>query len=108
MNLRRFFFSLSIALAANPLTSADEPSPRLLLLLTIDQGRGDYLERFRPALSGGLARLVDEGVVFTDAHHAHAHTVTAAGHAALSTGRHPRLRPVVTGELRVARRHSKA
>lgn len=89
MNLRRFFFSLLMALPASSLTSADEPSPRLLLLLTIDQGRGDYLERFRPALSGGLAWLVDEGVVFTDAHHAHAHTVTAAGHAALSTGRHP-------------------
>ena len=89
MNPRRFFFSLLIALSASSLTSADEPSPRLLLLLTIDQGRGDYLKRFRPALGGGLARLVDESVVFTDAHHAHAHTVTAAGHAALSTGRHP-------------------
>ena len=89
MNLRRFCFFLLLALSAPSLASADESSPRLLLLLTIDQGRGDYLERFRPALSGGLARLVDEGVVFTDAHHAHAHTVTAAGHAALSTGRHP-------------------
>ena len=89
MNLRRFCFFLLMALSAPSLASADESSPRLLLLLTIDQGRGDYLERFRPALSGGLARLVDEGVVFTDAHHAHAHTVTAPGHAALSTGRHP-------------------
>ena len=89
MNLHRFCFFLSMALSAPSLASADESSPRLLLLLTIDQGRGDYLERFRPALSGGLAWLVDEGVVFTDAHHAHAYTVTAAGHAALSTGRHP-------------------
>ena len=89
MTLRRFCFFLLMALLAPSLASADEPPPRLLLLLTIDQGRGDYLERFRPALSGGLARLVDEGVVFTDAHHAHAHTVTAPGHAALSTGRHP-------------------
>ena len=89
MNLRRFHFLLLMALSATSGAGADESSPRLLLLLTIDQGRGDYLERFRPVLSGGLARLVDEGAVFTDAHHAHAHTVTAAGHAALATGRHP-------------------
>jgi len=89
MYLRRFCFFLLMALLALSPASADESSPRLLLLLTIDQGRGDYLERFRPALTGGLSWLMDQGVVFTDAHHAHAHTVTAAGHAALSTGRHP-------------------
>jgi len=87
--LNRFYLVATMALAV-PVDGAQEESrPRLLLLLTIDQGRGDYLERFAPALEGGLARLAREGVVFTDAHHAHAYTVTAAGHAALSTGRHP-------------------
>ncbi len=89
MRLQRLYFLLPLALLAPSTVPADEDSPRLLLMLTIDQGRGDYLERFEPALSGGLARLIDEGVVFTDAHHNHAGTVTAAGHAALSTGRHP-------------------
>ena len=75
---------------AQPAEAAqNEPPPRLLLLLTIDQGRGDYLDRFAPTLTGGLARLAREGVTFADTHHAHAYTVTAAGHAALSTGRHP-------------------
>ena len=82
-------FATILFLAVAGTGHALEPRPRLLLLLTIDQGRGDYLERFAPVLTGGLARIVDEGVVFTDAHQFHAATVTGAGHASLSTGRHP-------------------
>ena len=66
-----------------------EGAPRLVLLLVVDQMRGDYLERFRPLLTGGLARLLEEGVVFTDAHHFHAATETAPGHATLATGAFP-------------------
>ncbi len=66
-----------------------EDTPRLVLFLVIDQARYDYLERFRPLLQGGLARLLEEGVDFTDAHHAHAMTATGPGHATLATGTHP-------------------
>jgi predicted AlkP superfamily pyrophosphatase or phosphodiesterase len=52
----------------------------------VDQGHPKYLERFRPLLSGGLAWLLDNGAVFTDAHHNHSMTATAPGHATLSTG----------------------
>ena len=62
------------------------PGPSLVVLMVIDQGHPDYLERFRPLLSGGLAWLLDNGAVFTDAHHDHAMTATAPGHASLSTG----------------------
>lgn len=89
LNFCAVHLSVLVASAAAPPLLADEPVPRLVLLLTIDQGRGDYLERFGPVLSGGLGRLAKEGVVFTQAHHFHANTVTAAGHASLSTGRHP-------------------
>jgi len=65
------------------------PGPSLVVLIAIDQGHPGYLERFRPLLSGGLAWLLDNGAVFTDAHHKHAITATAPGHAALSTGRVP-------------------
>jgi Type I phosphodiesterase / nucleotide pyrophosphatase len=77
------------AFAAAAAEAEEPPPPKLVLLLAIDQGRGDYLERFRPVLEGGLRMLLDRGVVFTDAHHRHATTVTAAGHASLSTGRFP-------------------
>ena len=81
MHLKTVAFVVSTAIVVPSTVPAQEAAPRLLLVLTVDQGRGDYLERFEPALTGGLARLVDEGVVFTDAHHDHAGTVTAAGHA---------------------------
>src|SRR5689334_11460585 len=50
--------------------------PALVVLVTIDQFRGDYLQRFGPQLTGGIARLVKGGAVFTDAHHDHAITET--------------------------------
>jgi hypothetical protein len=69
---------------------------RLLVVVVVDQLGWDELARFRPALNGGLARLLDDGgVVFTDAHHRHARTVTAPGHATLVTGLSPRHHGIV-------------
>ncbi len=72
-----------------------EDAPALVLLVVVDQFRADYLERFRPLFTGGLAQLLDEGVAFTDSHHFHAETVTAAGHATISTGMLPRHHGVI-------------
>ncbi len=66
------------------------PPPSLIVLITIDQMRGDYLDRFGPQLRGGLARLARRGAWFTHAHHDHAITETAPGHATLLSGRFPR------------------
>lgn len=68
-----------------------EPSavPTLVVLITVDQLRGDYLDRFK-GLDGGLARLVRGGAWFSNAHHDHATTETAPGHSVLLAGRHPR------------------
>ena len=70
--------------------SAEQPRPTLVVFLTIDQFRGDYIQRFRPQLTGGLARLANGGAWFTNAHHDHAITETAPGHATLLSGRFPR------------------
>lgn len=64
-------------------------APRLVLLLVVDQLPAAQLERYRPLFRGGLARLLDESAVFTRAHHRHAVTETAPGHATVATGRHP-------------------
>jgi len=62
---------------------------RLLVVVVVDQCRSDYLPRFRKDLKGGLARLLDQGVNFTQAFHKHAVTATGVGHAAVSTGSFP-------------------
>lgn len=62
---------------------------RLVLLITVDQFRYDYLTRFAERYRGGLARLLREGAVFSNAHLEHYPTVTAPGHAALGSGAMP-------------------
>lgn len=73
-----------------PRASAEAEPPALVVLLTIDQFRGDYLDRFGHQMTGGIARLAREGAHFTNAHHDHAITETAPGHATLLSGRFPR------------------
>jgi Type I phosphodiesterase / nucleotide pyrophosphatase len=64
--------------------------PSLVVLITIDQFRADYVDRYGAQLSGGIARLARGGARFSDAHHDHAITETAPGHATLLSGRFPR------------------
>lgn len=63
--------------------------PRLVLFLSVDQLRPDYLERWNAQLTGGLRTLLDGGVFFSNAVHDHAVTETAPGHAATMSGRFP-------------------
>jgi predicted AlkP superfamily pyrophosphatase or phosphodiesterase len=62
----------------------------LLVFITVDQMRADYLDRWKGQLTGGLKRLAEGGAVFTNGHQDHAITETAPGHASTMSGRHPR------------------
>lgn len=68
---------------------AQQEKPRLLVLITVDQLRADYLDRWSHQFTGGLGRLAREGTVFPIAVHDHAITATSPGHAAIASGRHP-------------------
>jgi predicted AlkP superfamily pyrophosphatase or phosphodiesterase len=72
--------------------------PRLVLAVIIDQFRYDYLLRFRNEYHAGLARLLDKGAVFTDAHYLHAATVTAVGHSTFLSGAPPSVSGIVGNE----------
>ena len=77
-------------LGALALTAAPETKkPKLVVVITIDQFRYDYLTRFRASYKGGLARFLDRGAVFTNAHYEHFPTVTAVGHATILSGALP-------------------
>jgi predicted AlkP superfamily pyrophosphatase or phosphodiesterase len=78
-----------LACARAPEPPAPAAPPALIVWITVDQLRGDHLDHFRPVWTGGFRRLLTEGRVYTNATHDHGRTVTAAGHAALSTGVHP-------------------
>jgi len=63
--------------------------PKLILVLSIDQMRFDYLTRFSDLYKGGFRMLLDRGAVFNNARYRHANTETGPGHAVILSGRHP-------------------
>jgi hypothetical protein len=63
--------------------------PALVVTVVVDQLRADLLERYDTLFTGGLRRLLDQGLRFPGASHRHAYTETAPGHATLATGVHP-------------------
>ena len=76
--------------------AAAETPPKLILQITVDQLRGDLPGRYLPQMGeGGFRYLLDNGVVFANAHHAHANTETIVGHATLATGAHPAVHGMV-------------
>ncbi len=89
------------AVSTTPTTTAVAP-PTLVVQLTVDQLRPDYLDRFASQLTGGLGRLMRNGARFTNAFHDHATTETAPGHATLWSGRYPANTGVVLNDIGVA------
>ena len=63
--------------------------PTLVVMLTIDQLRPDYLTLFEHQFTGGLARLLRGGAVYLNGFQDHANTETAPGHASTLSGRFP-------------------
>ncbi len=89
---------LPAALGALAIAHATEPArPRLVVVLSVDQLRADYLPRFEdlflPARQegkvGGFRYLMEEGAYHLDARHDHFPLYTAPGHAVLLTGALP-------------------
>jgi predicted AlkP superfamily pyrophosphatase or phosphodiesterase len=80
----------SFARPATAQVAVPAAKPTLLVFISIDGFRADYLDRFRPQLRGGLGRLTSGGAWFANAHQDHGITETAPGHASLLSGRFPR------------------
>lgn len=77
-----------------PVFAADKP--KLVLQITVDQLRGDLPTRYYDRLGeGGFRYLWENGLVYGNAHHAHANTETIVGHATLATGTHPSIHGMI-------------
>lgn len=63
--------------------------PALVVLIAIDQMRGDYLDRYRSQWRGGFATILQQGHFFPKGLQDHAITETAPGHATMLSGRNP-------------------
>ena len=61
--------------------------PKLIVIVVIDQFRGDYLNRDQAGFKGrGFNLFMKEGAWFTDCYFDYANTKTAPGHATIGTG----------------------
>ncbi|MFI5097171.1 MAG: alkaline phosphatase family protein [Candidatus Acidiferrales bacterium] len=73
-----------------PVRSISHPAhPKLVVMIVVDQMRGDYVDKFRGQWTGGLKRLLEEGAWFREAAYPYAATETCVGHATISTGAFP-------------------
>ncbi len=62
--------------------SAYQASPKLVVILVIDQFRGDYLERYHSEFGpNGFRLFTDRGAYFPACYYQYANTRTAPGHA---------------------------
>ena len=79
--------------------SAYNARPKLVVVIVIDQFRGDYLERYRDQFGeGGFRVFLDRGAYFTDCNYDYANTRTAPGHATLFTGSYTSGHGIVANE----------
>ena len=69
---------------------------RLVLQITVDQLRGDLIDRYSAGYGeGGFRLLLDNGAFYVDAHHRHANTETVVGHTTLATGTDPAIHGMI-------------
>ncbi|MEW5980066.1 MAG: alkaline phosphatase family protein [Acidobacteriota bacterium] len=80
--------ALCVVLSLPVRSHGTQTNLKLILAISIDQMRFDYLTRFDPLFKGGFRRLLDRGAVFTAARYRHANTETGPGHAVILSGRH--------------------
>jgi hypothetical protein len=86
----RFTMLAVVALSwAAPVRAAPAEKPRLVVLLSVDQLRGDYPSLYGHQWTRGLKTLFGKGAHFTNARYPYLHTVTCAGHVTIGTGAFP-------------------
>jgi hypothetical protein len=101
MRLPRSLCAALLLLCSIPTASASayNARPKLVVVIVIDQFRGDYLERYRDQFGdGGFRVFLDRGAYFTDCNYDYANTRTAPGHATLFTGSYTSGHGIVANE----------
>lgn len=80
----------TLSAAGAPLSAVPAAAPKLVVFITVDQLRGDMLDRFRNQMQHGYGRLMQGGAWYVNGFQDHAITETAPGHASIMSGRFPR------------------
>lgn len=101
----RFFLTLCVAaylttpILAQKKAAMPAARPKLVVGITVDQMRYDYLYRYADKyVAGGFKRLMRDGFNAKNCHYPYFPTVTAAGHACIFTGSVPAVNGIVGNE----------
>ncbi|HYG03047.1 MAG TPA: alkaline phosphatase PafA [Chryseosolibacter sp.] len=91
-----------LALSSSSLLAQDNVvsnRPRLVVGVTVDQMRHEYLYRFFEKFgTGGFKRLMGEGFVLKNAHYNYIPTITGPGHASIYTGSTPSIHGIIAND----------
>ncbi len=97
----RFRLLLQLVLLLVPLDAAfsGQPgTPKLVVVISVDQMSPDYFGRFGATWHGGLKKLYTEGSVYTNCSLGYANTETGPGHATIATGCYPSRHGIILNE----------
>jgi predicted AlkP superfamily pyrophosphatase or phosphodiesterase len=89
---------LLLGLVASLAFAADKEKPRLAVLIVIDQLGATTFDNRVPLVSGGIKRLLAEGLHVDHLRYETAPTVTSEGHATLVTGCWPQTHGITSNE----------
>ncbi|MFC1725869.1 alkaline phosphatase family protein [candidate division KSB1 bacterium] len=98
-SIKTVFFGLILLLVSQLFfcnSSSNNAKPKLVVMITLDQFRADYLQRYDEALTGGLKRLKDNGWRYDKAIVDHAPTLSFPGHTSIFTGAYPKTHGIPT------------
>jgi len=89
-----------LCLISSAFASAYNARPKLVVVIVIDQFRGDYLDRYRDRFGeGGFRLFLDRGAYFNSCYYDYANTRTAPGHATLFSGTYTSGHGIVANEI---------
>src|SRR5881227_1137516 len=86
--MRKFMLAALAAVSATIAPAQTPASPKLLVVISVDQFSANLFDEYRPQFTGGFARLAS-GTVFRNSYQSHALTETCPGHSTMLTGDHP-------------------
>jgi arylsulfatase A-like enzyme len=93
------WFAILISFSVSSFASAYNAHPKLVVVIVIDQFRGDYLERYHDQFGdAGFRFLTDHGAYFPNCNYDYANTRTAPGHSTLFTGAYTNGHGIVSNE----------
>ncbi|PKP10645.1 MAG: alkaline phosphatase [Bacteroidetes bacterium HGW-Bacteroidetes-3] len=77
----------------------DQPNPKLIVGIVVDQMRYDYLVKFYGKYGdGGFKRLINDGYNLKNVHFNYIPTYTAVGHASIYTGTTPAYHGIISND----------